>query len=207
MQYNHDRLDIVKRRPKKYSFQLATERRQWWCIPDRRWQAVPHMCRSHWEGTITECWTPGGRYHQHGWVSWAQTTSSVDVRCPVQALSKVVLCDTHDTSILIVDTYVTIPVHVSPRSRYTAVYRSSTKYRETAQISRGSTIPCSSYQLATCTLQACDAETNSKVAENHNYHSTIMSARAAVNKCNPISYFCISAALLTTLTTGYGICS
>jgi len=50
-----------------------------------------------------------------------------------------------------------------------------------------------------CTLQACDAETNSKVAENHSYHSTTMSARAAVNKYNPISYFCISAALLTTL--------
>ena len=49
-----------------------------------------------------------------------------------------VLCDTHDTSILIVDTYVTIPV--SPRSRYTAVYRSTTKYRETAQVSRVSTI-------------------------------------------------------------------
>jgi len=123
----------------------------------------------------------------------------------------------HDTSILIVDTYVTIPV--SPRSRYTAVYRSSTKYRETAQVSRVSTILCSSYHLATCTLQACDAETNSKVAENHNYHSTTMSARAAVNKYNPISYFCISAALLVRITqciarlhgttsqekTGYGI--
>jgi len=36
-------------------------------------------------------------------------------------------------------------------------------------------------------LQACDAETNSKVAENHNYHSTTMSERAAVNKYNPIS--------------------
>jgi len=45
-----------------------------------------------------------------------------------------VLSDTHDTSILIVDTYSTIPV--SPRSRYTAVYRSSTKYRETTQVSR-----------------------------------------------------------------------
>jgi len=100
-----------------------------------------------------------------------------------------VLCDIHDTLILIVDTYVTIPA--SPRSRYTAVYRSSTKYRETARVS---TIPCRSYHLATCTLQACDAETNSKVAENHN-HSTTMSARAAVNKYNPISYFCISAAL------------
>ena len=108
------------------------------------------------------------------------------------------LCDTHDTSILIVDTYVTIPA--SPRSRYTAVYSSSAKYSEMAQVSQVSTIPCSSYHLATCTLQACDAETNSKVAENHNYHSTTMSARAAVNKCNPISYFCISAALLTTLT-------
>jgi len=96
-----------------------------------------------------------------------------------------VLCDTHDTSILIVDTYVTIPV--SPRSRYTAVYCSSTKYREMAQVSRVSTIPCGSYHLATCTLHACDAETNSKVAENHSYHSTTMSARAAVNKYNPIS--------------------
>ena len=112
--------------------------------------------------------------------------------------SVLVLCHTHATSILIVDTYVTIPV--SPRSRYTAVYRSNTKYRETAQVSRVSTIPCCSYHLATCTLQVCDAETNSKVAENHNYRSTTLSARAAVNKYNPISYFCISAALLTTLT-------
>ena len=30
-----------------------------------------------------------GTYHQHGWVSRAQTSSSVDVRCLVQALSKV----------------------------------------------------------------------------------------------------------------------
>jgi len=28
VQYNHDRLVIVKRRPEKYSLQLATERRQ-----------------------------------------------------------------------------------------------------------------------------------------------------------------------------------
>ena len=80
------------------------------------------------------------------------------------------LCDTHDTSILIVDTYVMIPV--STRSRYTAVYRSSTKYREMAQVSRVLTIPCCSYHLATCMLQACDAETISKVTENHNYPST-----------------------------------
>ena len=52
---------------------------------------------------------------------------------------RLVLSDTRDTSILIVDTYVTIPV--SPRSRYTAVYRSIKKYRETAQVSRLSTIP------------------------------------------------------------------
>ena len=45
----------------------------------------------------------------------------------------VVFCDTYDTSILIIDTYVTIPV--SPRSRYTAVYHSS-KNTETAQVSR-----------------------------------------------------------------------
>ena len=89
MQYNHDCLVIVKRRPEKYSLQLATERRQRRCIPDRRRQAVPRTCRRHWEGTVTECWTYGGRYHQHGWVSRAQTTSSVNVRCPVQAVSKV----------------------------------------------------------------------------------------------------------------------
>jgi len=59
--------------------------------------------------------------------------------------SGVVVCDTHDTSILIVDTYATILV--SPMSRYTAVYRSSTKYRETARVSRVSSIPCSSYHL------------------------------------------------------------
>ena len=64
----------------------------------------------------------------------------------VQLCLILVLCDTHDTSILIVDTYATILV--SPMSRYTAVYRSSTKYRETAQVSRVSSIPCSSYQLA-----------------------------------------------------------
>jgi len=104
----------------------------------------------------------------------------------------VVLCN---TSILILDTYVTIPE--SLRSRCTAVYRSCTKYCVMAQVSRVSTIPWTSYHLATCTLQACGAETNSKVAENHNYHSTTMSARAAVNKYNPVSYFCISAALLS----------
>ena len=48
------------------------------------------------------------------------------------------LCDIHDSSILIVDKYTTISV--SPTSRYTAVYRSSTKYRETAPVSRVSSI-------------------------------------------------------------------
>jgi len=48
-------------------------------------------------------------------VCWRTTTNNMSC--------KVVLCDTRDTSILIVDTYVTIPV--SPKSRYTAVYRSS----------------------------------------------------------------------------------
>jgi len=45
VQYNHDRLVIVKRRPEKYSLQLATERRQRQCIPNRRRQAVPRTCR------------------------------------------------------------------------------------------------------------------------------------------------------------------
>jgi len=61
---------------------------------------------------------------------------------------------------------------------YRAVYRSSTKYRATAQVYREyRRVPCRSYHLATCTLQACDAEpeTNSKFAEKHNYHSTTMS--------------------------------
>jgi len=53
---------------------------------------------------------------------------------------------------------VTIPV--SPKSRYTAVYRSSKKYRETAQVSRVSTIPRVSDHWATSSLQAYDAKTN-----------------------------------------------
>jgi len=60
----------------------------------------------------------------------------------------VVLCDTHDTSILIVDIptrrYQYRQCHDIPRY---AVYRSSTKYRETAQVSHISSIPCSSYHL------------------------------------------------------------
>ena len=52
----------------------------------------------------------------------------------------------------------TIPV--SPTSRYTAVYRSGKKYRETAQVSRVSTIPYGSYHWATSSLLACDAKTN-----------------------------------------------
>jgi len=72
--------------------------------------------------------------------------------------SVVVLCDIRDTSILIVSTYVTIPV--SPTSRYIAVYRSSKKYREMAQVSRVSTIPYGSYQWVTSSLQDCDAKTS-----------------------------------------------
>jgi len=75
----------------------------------------------------------------------------------------VVLCDTRDNSILIVDTYVTIPV--SLRSRYIAVYRSSKKYRKMAQVSRVSTIPRVSYHWATSNLQAYDAKMN--VSHSH----------------------------------------
>jgi len=80
---------IVKRQPKKYSLQLATERRQWRSNPDRRRQAVPRTCWCHWEGTITERLTSGGRYDQHGCVSRAQTASSIDIRCPEKVPSKV----------------------------------------------------------------------------------------------------------------------
>jgi len=74
----------------------------------------------------------------------------------------IVLCDTQIliVSILIVDTYVTIPVSPKPKSRYTAVYRSSKKYRETAKVSRVSTIPRVSYHWVTSSLQAYDAKTN-----------------------------------------------
>ena len=41
VQYNHDRLVIVKRQPEKHSLQLTMERRQRRCILDRRRQAVP----------------------------------------------------------------------------------------------------------------------------------------------------------------------
>jgi len=51
---------------------------------------------------------------------------------PTLSAYRLVLCDTHDTSILTVDTYVTIPV--SPRSRYTAVYRRTNNYGETTQL-------------------------------------------------------------------------
>jgi len=59
----------------------------------RSWQTtvwpVPRTCRSHWEGTIAERWTSGGRYDQHGCVSRTQTASSIDIRCPEKAPSKV----------------------------------------------------------------------------------------------------------------------
>jgi len=77
---------------------------------------------------------------------------------------RVVLCDTGDTSILIIDTYVTIPV--SPRSRYTAVYRSSKntvrrhKYREHRDTVQLVFVPLVNDN--DCTLQACDAETKSQ---------------------------------------------
>jgi len=51
---------------------------------------------------------------------------------PTLSAYRLVLCDTHDTSILTVDTYLTIPV--SPRSRYTAVYRRTNNYGETTQL-------------------------------------------------------------------------
>jgi len=91
VQYNHDRLVSVKRPPKKYGLQLATERRQRQCIPDRRWQAVPRTCRSHWEGTNAERWTFGGRYDQHGCVSRTQTASSIDIRCMNMTLQQLLV--------------------------------------------------------------------------------------------------------------------
>jgi len=99
----------------------------------------------------------------------------------IKQLFKVVLCDTHNASILTVDDYTTIPV--LPRSRYTAVYRSSTKYRETAQVSRVLSIPYNLCHLAFSNV--------SKVAENH---STTTSAwlQAAVNKYSPIYVFTLA---------------
>ena len=82
VQYNHDRLVIVKWRPKKYSLQLTMERCQWPCISDRWWRAVPRTCLSHREGTIAKRWVSGGQYDQHGCVSRTQTALSIDIRCP-----------------------------------------------------------------------------------------------------------------------------
>ena len=93
-----------------------------------------------------------------------------------------VLCDTRDTSILIVDTYLTIPV--SPKSRYTAVYRGSKKYRETAQVSRVSTIPRVSYHWETSSLQACDAKTN------------VIKSPTAVKQCSSSSHLVSHQVLL-----------
>jgi len=89
VQYNHDRLVIVKWRPKKYSLQLTMERCQWPCISDRWWQAVPRTCLSHREGTIAKRWVSGGQYDQHGCVSRTQTALSIDIRCPEKTPSKV----------------------------------------------------------------------------------------------------------------------
>ena len=90
-----------------------------------------------------------------------------------------VLCDTRDTSILIVDTYVTIPV--SPRSRYTTVYRGRKKYRYTAQVSRVSTIPYGSDHWTTSRMQAYDAKTNVIKSQRSN-DCSIHIAQAAVTQ-------------------------
>ena len=77
-------LIIVKRRPEKYSLQLATERRQRRCIPDRRRQAVPRTCQSHRElrhghRVLNVWWTV-----PPAWLS-EQSADDVDiVRCPEQ---------------------------------------------------------------------------------------------------------------------------
>jgi len=74
----------------------------------------------------------------------------VSARDPVAQWTAVVLCDTHDTSILTVDTDVTIPV--SPRSRYTAVYRRTklitVRRRNFTQVSLVSPTPCSSFHYS-----------------------------------------------------------
>jgi len=54
----------------------------------RSWPSGTLTCRSQWEGTVAKHWISGGRYHQHGCVSRAKTTSSVYVRCPDKARSK-----------------------------------------------------------------------------------------------------------------------
>ena len=42
VQYNHDRLVIVKRRSEKYNLQLVTERRQRRCIPHMQYDRLFH---------------------------------------------------------------------------------------------------------------------------------------------------------------------
>jgi len=82
---------------------------------------------------LTACWSLAGQVGRShiaccGWEMHLRFAGPLPwwTRCMQMMHMSVVLCDTHDTPILIVVTYATIPV--SPRSRYTAVYRSSTKY-------------------------------------------------------------------------------
>jgi len=80
------------------------------------------------------------------------------LRCTTQAIMYlVVLCDTHDTTILIVDT--SCRYHRYLRDDTTAIYRSSKKYCKTAQVSYRDTVHYSSYHSAECTQQACDSKT------------------------------------------------
>ena len=53
VQSNHDRLVIVKRRPEKYSLQLATERCQRQCIPDMPSVYRPLLHKPHFRCSST----------------------------------------------------------------------------------------------------------------------------------------------------------
>ena len=101
MQYNHDRLVIVKRRPEKYSLQLATERRQRRCIPHMQYDRLFHA-RAEATGKAR---SPSVERLVDGTTSMTESAERrrrrvhIDIRCPEKAPSKVRRrCSMHEDS-------------------------------------------------------------------------------------------------------------
>ena len=120
---------------------------------------------------------------------WHNTTTlQTDGQTETEGLSVrpsvVVLCDTHDTTILIVDTSRRYRRYL--RDDTTAVYRSSKKYRETAQVSW-----VSRYRIQLVPLgNEC---ASLRYRNELNSHGKAMSALAAVTKYAVSYFFAISS--------------
>ena len=70
---NDDRNSVV------FCLQAAAERHQLRRISDERRKAVPCVCQSYWEGSITKRRVTSGQYDQCGCVSRTQAAASVNV--------------------------------------------------------------------------------------------------------------------------------